>query len=342
MPAPDIPLICYDFNAVSRFFRSVAVTMALQRNTSLEWTTYRDSAVINGIYSVLLWKGAPGMAEIRTGNRMAVEQETDQLHERFVLAWLRKLHEGGPEAANVYVSHMAQVREDARDAIDDVMRDAREINSEVINETRDAIVTLGRIRLGASVGVAVIGGVAGVAFAAAAAGGGAAAAGGITVLGLEAGASAAAFGAVGFGYSATGSIIKTWEDGPKAKMAAVSMDAGKAAASEAGGTMAQAGVSRALADQARSEHIIRSAEGQIRKHSERLGQEGLRKAAMRKSKNIVQRSTAQVAKESDSLARAGKMAKDMGKVAKGIPVVFAAWDILDAWGEYQDVVNSQQ
>ena len=38
--------------------------------------------------------------------------------------------------------------------------------------------------------------------------------GGITVFGIQAGASSAAFAAAGLGYSVTGSIIKTWEDAP--------------------------------------------------------------------------------------------------------------------------------
>ncbi len=342
MAEPSIPIICYDFTAVSRFFRSVAVSMALQRNTMLEWTTYRDSSVLNGIYAVLFWKGAPGTAEIRTGNSFWVEKETDELHERFLLAWLKKLHEGGPEDANAYVSHMAGVREAAKDAIYDVIRDAAAINSAVAGETRDAIVFLARVRLAGAVGVAVIGGAAGVAFAAAAIGGGAAAAGGLTIFGLQAGASAGAFSAVGLGYSVTGSLIKTWEDGPKAKVAAVSMEAGKAGASEAAGTLAQKVFDQALTDQARSKQIISSAEGQIRKHSERLAQENLRVAARAKSSNIVNQSTRQIAGESDNLARAGNAARYAGAAARGIPVVFAAIDIMDAFSDYRDIMKTQQ
>jgi hypothetical protein len=342
MAAPDIPLICYDFTEVSRFFRSVAMTIALQRNTLLEWSTYRDSLVLNGIYSALFWKAPPGTVEVRTADRLAMEEEVDKLHERFVLAWLRKLHEGGPEAGNAYVDHMAEVRQAARDALDDVLHDAARMNSEVAGETRDAIVMLARYRLAAGVGVAVIGGAAGIAFAAAAAGGGAAAAGGITVFGLQAGASGAAFGTAGLGISVTNTIVKTWENGPEAKLAAVSMDAGKAAVSEAGGTVAQSAVHKALTQQARSEQIIRSAEAMIKQHSERLARDDLRKGSLRKSRNIVEKSTRQVARESDALTRAGNLARQAGTFAKGIPVVFAAMDIIGALGDYQQVMSTQQ
>jgi hypothetical protein len=342
MAALDIPLICYDFTDVSRYFRSVATTIALQRNTTLEWNTYYDSSVLNGIYSLLFWKALPGIAEVNTASHRAITEEVDQLHERFVLAWLRKLHEGGPAAANEYVRHMGEVREAARDAIDDVFRDAGRINSEVAGETRDAIIFLSRVRLAATVGVAVIGGAAGIAFAAAAAGGGAAAAGGLTVFGIQAGASGAAFSAAGLGFSVTGSIIKTWEDGPKAQIAAVSMEAGKAAASEVGGTVAQNALDRALTEQARSKQIIASAEGQIKQHSERLARDNLRKGAVAKSRDIVERATRQVAKEADNLARAGAVAKYAGAAAKGIPVVFAAIDIMDAVSDYNQMMDAQQ
>ncbi|MFW6076120.1 MAG: hypothetical protein ACOC71_00065 [Hyphomicrobiales bacterium] len=349
MAAPDIPLICYDFTEVSRFFRSVATIIVLQRNTLLEWTTYRGSSVLNGIYSALFWKTAPGTVEMRTSNRLAMEEEIDKLHERFVLAWLRKLHEGGPDAGNAYVSHMAEVRQAARDALDDVLHDAARINADVAGETRDAIVTLARIRLAAGVGVAVIGAAAGIAIvggaaasSAAAAGSGAAATGGVTVFGLQAGASGAAFGFAGVGISVTNTIVKSWEEGPTALLAAVSMDAGKAVVSERGGTVAQSAVDKALTQQARSQQIIRSAEGMIRQHSARLARDDLRKGSLRKSRNIVERSTQQVARESDALARAGNLAKHASAVAKGIPVVFAAMDIIGALGDYRQVMSTQQ
>jgi hypothetical protein len=120
------------------------------------------------------------------------------------------------------------------------------------------------------------------------------------------------------------------------------MEAGKAAASEVGGTMAQKALDSALTDQARSKQIISSAEGQIRKHSERLAEEKLRQASLRKSRDIVERSTRQIAAESDNLARAGNAARYAGAAARGIPVVFAAIDIWDAVGDYRDLMSSQQ
>ncbi len=337
------PLICYDLQAVSRFFRSAALSIAFQRHTSLEWVTYKDSRVLNAVYTVLFWKEPPGTAEVKTGSRAAIERTTDELHQQFLLLWIEKLHQGGPAAGNEYVNRMAQLREQARGAVNDIFRDAAQINSEVAQQTQDAIVALARIKLAATVGVAVIGGAAGVAFALAAAGGGAAA--GVTVLGLQAGASATAFGAAGFGYSVTNSIIKNWEQGPTAKVAAIinqdtGKDTGKYLASEGGGKVAGVVLDKALEQQARSSQIIRSAEGQIRKYSQRLAEQSLSKAQMRKANNIIQRSTQQAATQKATHAGATTLAKGARVAGVAIPVVFAAWDIIDAWSEYQDTMKA--
>lgn len=333
-----VPLICYDLPTVSRFFRSVALSMAFQRHTSIEWVPYRDSAVLNAIYTVLFWKEGPGNAEIKQGSGAAIMQTTDELHERFLAAWVDKVFQGGPTAGNTYVNLMAGLRDDARQSVANVFREAQQINAAVINQTQDAIVTLARIKLAATVGVAVIGGAAGVAFALGAAGAGAA--GGVTVLGLQAGTSAAGFGLTGLGYSVTNNIIKTWEQGPAAKVAAVSVDVGKYAASETGGHLAGQAVERAVTQQGRSAQIIKSAEGQVRKYSEKLAQEGLRRAQARKATNIVQQSQRQIAREGANMAKAGNMAKLARGTGAGIPVLFAAWDIIDAWGDYQDTMKT--
>jgi len=334
----NVPVICYDLLAVSRFFRSAAFLIAVQRHTGVEWVTYKDSAVLNAIYTVMFWKEPPGNVQVKEGSREAIQRTTDEQHERFLLTWIDKLHQGGPAAGNAYVTFVAGLRDMVRQDLNNLYREVSQINNDVINHTQEAIVTLARIRLTAAVGVAVIGGVAGVAFALSAAG--ATAAGGLTILGLEAGASATTFGLAGLGYSTTNSIIKTWEQGPTAKVAAVSLDLGKYAASEGSGKVAGVMLDKALEQQARSSQIISSAEGQIRKYSQKLAQESLRKRQIAKATNIVQRSQQQVAQESAKLAKAGTMGRMARGAGAGIPVVFAAWDIMDAWGDYQDTVQA--
>lgn len=334
---PTAPsLICYDLAAVSRFFRSVAMAIALQRYTTIEWVNYRDSQVLNAVYAVLFWKGAPGTAEIHTADTAVVQRTTDELHLQYLMAWLSRLCSDGPAAANTYVSHMTQLRDSARYFLNELFHDAAQINNEVASQTRDAIVALARIRLAATVGVAVIGAAAGIAFVAA----GAAGATGVTVFGIEAGTGAAQFGATGFGYSAISTVIKTWEQAPEAKIAAVAVDTGKYAANEIGGHVSGHYIGTALAQSERSAQIIKSAEGQIRKMSARLAQEHLRKAQIRKATSILAASQAQAARETANLAKAGQMSKLATGAAKGIPVVFAAWDILDAIGDYNTTLKA--
>ena len=165
----QVPIVCYDLNAIDRFFRSVALSMALDKHSTTVWQTYRDSTVLNTIYAVLFWKEPPGTAEVRVSDRAAIERSADELHHRFLMAWTRKLIEGGPAAANQYAADMATLKETARRNLQETYAGAQEINTAVISETRDAIRSLATIRLGASVGVAVIGAAAGLAVAGAAA-----------------------------------------------------------------------------------------------------------------------------------------------------------------------------
>lgn len=339
MPASPVPTICYDLRAISRFFRSCALSTAIQQTTHLQWVTYRDSKVLNAVYTVLFWKEPPGTAEVTQGTSAEINRLTDQLHERYLLAWVRKLACEGPGSAQHYVAEMTSLRDYSRRATLEVYSDASQINAEVARETKAAIENLARIKLTAQVGVALIGGVAGIAFVSAAAAGAAGGAG-MTILGLEAGAGGTAFAAAGTAHSVIHSVIKTWEGGGGAKVAAVSTDLGKSVASEGGGHWAGHGLEKALAGSERAEQIIRSAEGEIRKWSQKLAEGGLRKAAQRKGAGIVARQTANVQAQTAARQSFQKGAVTMARVGKVIPVVFAAWDILDAVGDYNDTMNS--
>ena len=74
MAAPSLPVMCYDLRTISTFFRSCAVVMSLQQTTHIEWTTYRDSKVLNAIYATLFWKEPPGFAEVRMGTRTDIDR----------------------------------------------------------------------------------------------------------------------------------------------------------------------------------------------------------------------------------------------------------------------------
>ncbi|RYH10635.1 hypothetical protein [Tropicimonas sp. IMCC6043] len=339
MTNKNISVMCYDFWAISRFFRSCALAVATQQTTQIEWQTYKDSSVLNAVYSVLFWKEPPGTVAVKTATKAEIERRADDMHMDFMLNWIRILAEQGPQAAHSYVTRMERVRDVARDAVQELFREAHDINAEIAGVTNEAIRDLARIKLGAQVGVAVLGAVVGVGFVAAAAGGGTAGAS-LTILGVEAGAGGTAFGVAGAAHSVTHSVIKNWEAGPNAQVAGISMEAGKAVTSEVGGNIAGRSMEKALEGTVKSQQIIRSCEGQIRKYSERLTQEGLKKAARRKAQNIVGANTARVASEKAAIQGYGRTASNAARVGMTIPVLFAAWDVWDAVGDYNETLAS--
>jgi hypothetical protein len=313
---PNHPAICYDLQTVSQFYRSVALSVAMQRHTRTQWVEYRDSSVLNAIYGLMCWKVAPGSVEV-VQSTAKIDATTGELHEQYLNAWLRKLMQQGPMVANHHATQMGRLRDDARGFVQEAIRDATELNREIVGETSAAIKKLALIRLGGTVGVAVIG-----------------ATGAIVLTG----AGAALVSGVGLAYSVTGSIIKTWEQGGTAS--AVAIDVGKAGADAGLGKFAEAKRIKALADQTKAQHVIRSAQGQIRKQSERLLQEGLRKRQASKATSILRGSKAQLARQQGVLARAGQMAKAASVAAKAVPLVFAAMDVWGAWTEYDETIKS--
>lgn len=109
MAAKNVPVICYDLPTVSKFFRSVALTVATQKSITVEWQRYRDSRVLNffyGLKSVFMESEGPGSVEVQVGGAKEVEAEADRLHAQYLSAWVRKVFESGPAAGNSYVAQM--------------------------------------------------------------------------------------------------------------------------------------------------------------------------------------------------------------------------------------------
>ena len=191
---------------------------------------------------------AAGVVEIRQSSKARIEATADQLHERFLMAWIRKLAEQGPAEANAYVSHMTGIRAFARAALQQMVQDASQINQMGAGQLKEAITDLARIKLAGTVGVALLG------------------ATGAIVL---APAGAMICGGVSLGYSSSCSLIKTWEQGPFAKAVGVGTEGAKAVGSDMLGRAAGATEIKALAQQGKAQQIVQSCEGEIRKYSQR-------------------------------------------------------------------------
>ena len=327
--------ICYDLPTISRFFRSCAITIATQMTTSVHWATYRDSKVLNAVYAVFFWKEPIGFAEVHSATKAELDRKTDELHEHFLMTWVRKLGTDGPAAAQNYATQMDRQKQLASQATQSLFREVGNINAEILGQTQEVIANLALIKLGSQIGVAVLSAGVGVAFV----GGGGA---GLSILGLQAGATANVFTAVGAANSITHSIIKNWEKGGNAQFVGVAMESGKVAASEIGGHVAAQSIQKALAGSAKSAQIIRSAQGEIEKYAAKLAQEGLRKKAAAKATNIVANRTAQISTQKTAAAGFAQTARAATSVANAIPVVFALWDAWDAVADYKETTAANR
>lgn len=326
--------VCYSLPEVSLFFRSVATAMAIQNHTKLKWVPYDDSVMLNVTYALLFWKGKPGHVEVHEGARADVNRTIDKYHADFVRIWLEVLFEKGPREAMEYVRKMEKLRDSSRRSVDEVWRDAGHLNDQVRGELNEGIKNLARIKLASQVGVAVIG----AAGAIIVAGGATLMVGGAT---LTVGQSAAALTGLQLTNTLALSLAKSWETSDAAKAVAIDMGkaGGKAVANELGSRGAEALAQKAAQQIGHSEQVIRSAEGQIRKYSKALAEEGVKKARLRKARNIIQSSKKQIAEQTAEIGTATSKKVAAGILSKALPVVFAAWDIKDAFTEYQGTVK---
>ena len=322
MPRRPVPAICYNLPHKVAFLRSVAISMAFQRNIQVEWIRHRDDTFINNLYGVwntswgLGHKGLPGTAEVRLASKQRIAAETDQLHNRFLNAYLEKLYHKGPQAAEEYERKMENVRGAANEGIDMAFGDAARINRGVTAELRRGIIWLSGIKATSTITVAVLGALPALS------------------------ASATAF-FVGTGYSVTCAWLKDPQQAKKAKVAAVALELGKAAASQAGDKAAELQAAKALLQQRQAELALAEASRKVRRYQEKLGKIGLlksrsakKRAAAHLNKGLSERSIAQASRS----AASGKV-KMAQRAGTGVSVVFAAWDIIEALGEFRDTVR---
>lgn len=327
--------IAFDYDTIERYFRACAKMIAMQRSLQVKWVPYKDSAVLNAIYTVFWWKEGPGTVETDMKSVGELEDEIEKLTDNMVQIWLKKLFQHGPGAADDYVKKMGTLRQSAYSDIQSIFREVGQINAQIAGDLDSSIKTFARIKLGATVGVAVIGATAGVLVV-----GGATAisvaAGGTTVsMGL--GGGGLAFMGVGLAHNLGMSVAKNYEQGNAAR--AVALDMGKAgaktAASEGGGAGAQ--LIEKGATQSITRHTLakQNAEVTVRRYSDLLGRKSLTEKNL--PKYVARKQAAQqvVQTHGQATARATATKGAAQFVGKALPVVFAAWDIYDAVEEYK-------
>jgi len=324
------PVICFDLQRTLIFLKSVALLVAIQRHTQLQWTPYRDSAVLNGIYKVLSWKGAPGTVEV-SQDWAKINVTQDQLFEDFVITFCKKLNEG-PRAVIQYLTLLERLKEDARGFIAQTFADAKEINNEIAKVANDAVHTLASIKLASSIAVAGLSGGIGVLGSA----------GGI--FGFTAGVTGKMVfqaGLVSLGYNVAGLAVKSVTSGTDACAVAV-----RGGLKEAGSQLSEKALdlgAKSAEAQARLQiwtnlRIGRVAEEKIDALSASLARK-VSHAKIAKINRQIGKAQLQLDTAASERATAARLAGAAKLAGKAIPIVFAIKDIIDAVGEYHEDVG---
>lgn len=315
---------CFDLVDTLHFLWSVAQARAVQEQTRLIWVPYRDSAVLNAIYSVLRSYGEPGTAEV-TQNTAGIAELTDKYFTELAKQFLtRAVDDSHPLSLARWMEVQRDVRDYALRSVQEVYRDAGTINSEIAEGTRRGIQRLATIKLGSTIALTGMSCAIGMGW----------------VSGL-ARAQVLIAGGTKLGYGLAGDVIKEWGEHPSANAIAVGAVKGGTrellmyGAEEGGKHVAEKGVQATTAWAVRYLPSLKAANAQVLRYSELVGHRlGKRKMsiALRRLSAARAESTA-VHAGARTAIRAVKAAK---LAQKSVPLVFAAYDIYEAFREYEE------
>jgi hypothetical protein len=256
--AVGVTVAILDLLAILRMIQSCATVHAVAGLARVDYKTYKDSAVLNACYNVMLWKDPPGFSEVHLPTRKELHDTTSRYAFMYMEKYLDTVFKQGQDEGQKYLETLQARKEQDAVYIQKMFEEVSKLNTMVAAELQTAKNNAVKVRVCAQVGVTVIGGIAGIGFVAKAAGAttgfagaclkvltastGTLTVGGASVTGYgAAGAGAFSFGAVGFLHSVGYSMIKTWEDTKTAKIVAFSTEGAKYVANEGGGGKALAG-----------------------------------------------------------------------------------------------------
>lgn len=185
------PVLLLNAKKIIAFVRSVAYAKAQQQKTKLRWEEDK-SKFMRGLYTVMFWKGAPGTAEVDTGDWRQIDKTAAADTGHMMRVVMKKAGES-PKALTEYLKGLEEIRAYSLEAVKDVYKDANEINHEVREAAAAGIKRLAVIKFSSDLIVAV--------------------------LGIVTGGKGLSF-AVPFIYSMGGAFIETMDDAPTAKVVA--------------------------------------------------------------------------------------------------------------------------
>ncbi len=312
----QVRVACFSLERVARFLWSVAHARALDRHTHASWVEYKESTVLNVVYTVLWWKAGPGTVEV-SQNREAIKESTQTLFVQYFDTFIKTLPQGVNHVAD-YLNRMDQVRASALESVQNLFNEAQRINAEVIGQINQAIRDLAAVKLGATIVLAGM-------------------TGGLAVAGSGL---ALAAGSVNLGYSVTGAVVKNWASLKGA--GAMAIDVGKELLKEGVQQAATKGAEVVTAMGTMQAFLAAGKWDEAVQEVDKLTKEMAKKVSNKKKAKAGRKlGEAQAAKgvARKEMEQGVKLQQAGGKVLRAVPIVFAAIDIINAVSEYQDDVK---
>jgi hypothetical protein len=341
-------VVCFDLVDTFHFLWSVAHARAVEQETKVVWQPYRESSVLNAIYWALSpfdIFGSPGTTEI-TQNSERIIGQTDKYFDELTDSFLKRAVDGSqPLKLAEWIEAQHKIRNDALESVKVVFSDSAQINQAIIKDTGVGIKRLAGIHFWST--VALTGLSCGVSIG--------------LIGGIKSVQLVVASNTIPAVYGVLGDTIRGWKDNAQANVIAVGcikegskelVEKGKGSNPIAKEAIKQ-GMEHGLdymgkkAVQASTGWVlqylprIRAANGQIKRYAE----EAARKTVGRKQIVATRRLVNAEAKSAAihaSARTAIRVTRVANAASRGIPIVFAAYDVLQAIHDYNEDVEGQE
>jgi hypothetical protein len=291
-----------------RFLRSVALACANQERVKLRWTEDKDG-FMQGLYSILFWKGRPGWAEVDPGDAREIQQIADQHMKLYVEGWVKHCCEG-PKAVKDYLEGLEKIREYCLNSVGDVYREAAELNVEVRREAARGIEILAAYKLSADIFVK-------------------------TASLFAPGASQFAASLVDTGYDFSLILIKSLDEAPRASVVAIAEKTGEILTDKAGEKAAEKGDEKLIEGANFASHV-KDLEGLIERNKKWVAR------GSRKSKKLL----ARIGEKELEKEAAEKSARYAFRASRGLKlfgptmkIMFYVHDVAESLSEYNETVK---
>ncbi|MDB5694848.1 MAG: hypothetical protein JWN21_391 [Sphingomonas bacterium] len=312
-----VTVACMDLKHLTGYFRSIGLAVAIQGNTRAEWKDYDESTVLNIAYGLVPWMQKPGTVEV-SQNWGRIRKEADERGQKLLLTFLDKLATKGPAIAYNYAAQMQGVKQQAILSTRELFKDVGEINREIAGLAGQGARRMADIQLGATLLLAGVG-----------------CAIGVGALVVPAGTALAATG-VGLGYNIAGTFIKDAGQLSDAGAVAIQTEVGKASLGT--GMDASKGIVKGtLASHADANtKALEAAQKKVAEINAAIE----RKRSASKIAKLTRKAEAprQIAAQAGKQLATNKNIATAGKVvSKGVPIVFFAHDVWNAYSDWADV-----